>query len=245
MTHSDDNGLVLPPRLATTHVVICPLGKNDAERAPSIEAAEKLAVELRNLPRDEFFGYEALGVTIDRAFDKSPGFRYAEHELRGVPVRVEIGPKDIAKNACAVARRDTPGKEGKQFDIPLTDAAAHITQLLRDIQSNLYDRALKFRESTMRTANSYDELKAMVQQPGFVWAHWDGSRETENQIQTETQATIRVIPFDGPTEAGVCVVTGKPSAKRVVFARAYLERDFPSPPPPAAGFYFISLGFGA
>ena len=221
MTHSDDNGLVLPPRLATTHVAICPLGKNDAERAPSIEAAEKLAAELRNLPRDEFFGYEAIGVTVDKTFDKMPGFRYAEHELRGIPVRVEIGPKDIAKSACAVARRDTPGKEGKQFDIPLNGATTHITQLLRDIQSNLYNRALQFRESTMKTANSYDELKSMVQQPGFVWAHWDGTRETEDKIQSETQATIRVVPFDGPTEPGACVVTGAPSAKRVVFARAY------------------------
>ncbi len=221
MTHSDDNGLVLPPRLATTHVVICPLGKNDAERAPSITAAEKLAAELRDLPRDAFFQYDAVGVTIDKNFDKMPGFRYAEHELRGIPVRVEIGPKDLAKSACAVARRDTPGKEGKQFDIPLAGAAAHINQLLRDIQSNLYARALKHRESTTRTANTYAEFKELIEGPGFVMAHWDGTRETEDRVQAETQATIRCIPADGPTGPGECVVTGKPSQQRVAFARAY------------------------
>src|SRR5579883_960997 len=119
MTHSDDNGLIVPPRLAPTHVVIVPLGKNDAERGPSIAAAETLATELRGLPRDDFFGYEPINVKIDTMFDKQPGFRYAEYEVRGVPVRVEIGPKDIEKSACAVARRDVPGKEGKQFGVPL------------------------------------------------------------------------------------------------------------------------------
>src|SRR5579872_5692507 len=134
MTHSDDNGLVIPPRLAPLHVVICPLGRNDTERKPSIEAAEKLAKELRDLPRNEFFGYEPIVVKIDTMFDKQPGFRYSEYEIRGVPVRVEIGPKDIEKTACAVARRDVPGKEGKVFGIPLTGAAVHIEQLLRNIQ---------------------------------------------------------------------------------------------------------------
>ena len=221
MTHSDDNGLVLPPRLATTHVVIVPLGRNEAERGPSIAAAEKLAAELRGLPRDEFFGYEAVGVSIDKNFDKMPGFRYAEHELRGIPVRVEIGPKDIAKDACAVARRDTPGKEGKQFDIPLAGAAAHVNTLLRTIQANLFARARAYRDATTRTADSYDQFKEMIEQPGFVYAHWDGTRETEDRVQEETKATIRCLPVDGPTEPGVCMVTGRPSAKRVVFARAY------------------------
>ncbi len=221
MTHSDDNGLVLPPRMATTHVVIMPLGKNDAERAPGIAAAEKLAAELKALPRDAFFGYEAIGVTIDKTFDKMPGYRYAEYELRGVPVRVEIGPKDLAKDACAVARRDIPGRDGKQFDIPLSGAAGHINTLLRTIQKSLFDKAKAFRDGTMRTATSYDEFKRMIEEPGFVWAHWDGTQATEDRIQTETKATIRVIPFDGPTEPGACMVTGKPSERAVVFARAY------------------------
>jgi prolyl-tRNA synthetase len=232
MTHSDDNGLVVPPRLAPTHVVIVPLGKNDAERTPSIAAAEKLAAELRSLPRDEFFGYEPIGVKIDTLFDKQPGFRYAEHELRGVPVRVEIGPKDIEKQACAVARRDVPGKEGKQFGVPLAGAANHIAKLLRDIQGAIYDRAKAFRDSRTVTAKTLDEFRdlfppreegdeAGAEPLKFVYAHWDGTRETEDLVQREYKATIRCLPFDGPAEPGTCIFTGKPSERRVVFARAY------------------------
>jgi prolyl-tRNA synthetase len=231
MTHSDDNGLVIPPRLAPTHVVVVPLGRNDAERGPSVAAAEKLAAELRALPRDEFFGYEPIGVKIDTLFDKQPGFRYAEHEVRGVPVRVEIGPKDIEKSACAVARRDVPGKEGKQFGVPLAGAAGHINQLLRDIQTALYGRAKKYRDACTVTANTLDEFKAFFpvekDEGGaagalkFVYAHWDGTRETEDRVQAEFKATIRCLPFDGPPDAGACLFTGKPSARRVVFARAY------------------------
>jgi prolyl-tRNA synthetase len=221
MTHSDDNGLVVPPRLAPLHVVICPLGKNDAERKPCIEAAEKLAAELRALPREEFFSYEPISVKLDLMFDKQPGFRYAEHELRGVPVRVEIGPKDLEKQACAVARRDVPGKEGKQFGIALTGAAAHIQQLLYAIQQNLYDRAKKYRDEGIKTANNYAEFKELIELGGFVWGHWDGTRESEDKVQEETKATIRCLPFDGPTEPGVCMISGKPSPKMVLFARAY------------------------
>jgi prolyl-tRNA synthetase len=231
MTHSDDNGLVVPPRLAPLHVVICPLGKNDAERGPSIAAAEKLAKELRELPRDDFFSYDPISVKIDTMFDKQPGFRYAEYEVRGTPVRVEIGPKDIEKSACAVARRDVPGKEGKQFGVPLAGAADHIAKLLRDIQQALYDRAKKFRDERIVTANTLDEFKALFpvekdDEAGgaplkFVYAHWDGTRETEDRVQKEYKATIRCLPFDGPQEAGKCIFTGKDSERRVVFARAY------------------------
>jgi prolyl-tRNA synthetase len=232
MTHSDDNGLVIPPRLAPTHVVIVPLGKNDAERGPSIAAAEKLAAELRGLARDEFFGYEPISVKIDTMFDKQPGFRYAEHEVRGVPVRVEIGPKDIEKSACAVARRDVPGKEGKQFGVPLTGAAEHVAKLLRDIQKSLFDRAKKFRDERIVTANTLEEFQALFPQRKeedeagaeplkFVYAHWDGTRATEDRVQAVYKATIRVLPFDGSQEPGKCVFTGRPSARRVVFARAY------------------------
>jgi len=221
MTHSDDNGLVLPPRLAPIHVVICPLGKNDAERTPSVAAAEKLAVAIRALPRDDFFGYQPLNVEIDIDFQHMPGYRFAEWELRGVPVRVEIGPKDIEKQACVVARRDIPGKEGKTFGVALEGAAAHIEKTLRAIQANLFDRAKKFRDANLRSADSYDQFKQMIEEPGFIWAHWDGTRETEDKIAEETKATIRCIPFDRPKEEGTCMVTGKPSAGRVVFARAY------------------------
>jgi prolyl-tRNA synthetase len=221
MTHSDDNGLVVPPRLAPTHVVICPLGKSEAERGPSIAAAEKLAAELRALPREEFFGYEPIAVKVDTMFEKQPGFRYAEYELRGVPVRVEIGPKDIEKNACAVARRDVPGKEGKQFGIPLAGAAGHIRQLLLDIQKNLFERARQYRDANTRSVDTYDQFKEEIEKGGFLWAHWDGTRETEDKIQAETKATIRCIPFNRPKEEGKCMVTGNASAGRVVFARAY------------------------
>lgn len=221
MTHSDDNGLVVPPRLAPTHVVICPLGKGEAERAPCLAAAEKLAAALRAMPREAFYGYQPLNVKIDNDMKNMPGHRFAEWELHGVPIRVEIGPKDIEKNACVLARRDVPGKEGKTMGVPLDDAPRRIDALLREIQKNLFDRAKACRDAHVRTANSYAEFQQMIDQPGFIWAHWDGTRETEDRIQEETKATIRCIPFDGPTEPGACMVTGKPSARRVVFARAY------------------------
>jgi prolyl-tRNA synthetase len=221
MSHSDDNGLVTPPRLAPTHVVICPLGKNDAERAPSIEAAQKLAESLRNLPRDDFYNYQPLNVKVDADFQHMPGYRFAEWELRGVPVRVELGPKDLEKQACVVARRDIPGKEGKTMGVPLSGAAAFIDKTLREIQANLFHRAKTFRDSHLRSADSYDQFKQLIEEPGFIWAHWDGTRETEDKIAEETKATIRCIPFDRPKDEGRCMVTGKPSAGRVVFARSY------------------------
>ena len=233
MTHSDDNGLVIPPRLAPLHVVICPLGKNEAERTPSIAVAEKLAAELKAIPRNEFFSYEPISVKLDLNFDKQPGYRFAEHEVRGVPVRVEIGPKDIEKGACVVARRDVPGKEGKQFGIPLEGAAAHIDALLRDIQKTLFDRAKAMRDSRSVTANTLEEFQQFFPIKGdgeadtdlgslkFVSAHWDGTRETEDHVQQTYKATIRVVPNDGDPTPGTCPFTGKPSARRVVFARAY------------------------
>ena len=234
MTHSDDNGLVVPPRLAPTHVVICPLGRNEAERAPALAVAENLAAELRALPRDEFFGWEPIGVKIDNDMKNSPGHRFAEHELRGVPVRVEVGPKDIEKSACVVARRDVPGKEGKQFGVPLAGAAAHIDKLLRDIQQALFDRAKRNLDSRTVSVDTLAEFQALFPVKGggdeedadltslrFVSAYWDGTRETEDRVQKEYKSTIRCLPNTGPTEPGTCIFTGKPSARRVVFARAY------------------------
>jgi len=222
MTHSDDNGLVVPPRLAPVHVVIVPLGKNDADRKPAIEAAEKLAAELRDLPRDDFYGYDPLIVKIDQAYDKAPGFRFTEHEVRGVPVRVELGPKDLEKQACVVARRDVPGKEGKQMGVPLAGAAAHIDKLLRDMQRSLFDRAKAYRDKCTFEVNSWDEFKQKIEDPGgFLWAHWDGTRDTEDKIAADTKATIRCIPFNRPKESGKCILTGQPSEGRVVFAKAY------------------------
>src|SRR5262249_11832037 len=139
----------------------------------------------------------------------------------GVPVRVEIGPKDLEKSACAVARRDVPGKEGKQFGIPLAGAAAHISQLLRDIQKALFDRAKKYRDERTREIDSYEEFLKEIENGGCSRGNWDGTRETEDRLQQEARATIRCIPFDGKVEPGKCLVTGKPSARRVVVARAY------------------------
>src|SRR6516162_7347488 len=161
MTHSDDQGLIVPPRLAPVHVVIVPIGRKEDERKKVMEACEKLTASLRELPREEFFGYEPISVHIDRDFDKSPGFRFNEWELRGVPVRVELGPKDLQKNACVLARRDRPGKEFKEMGIPLAAAPARIAELLRTMQADLFECARRFREDNSFEVNTYDEFKRM------------------------------------------------------------------------------------
>ncbi len=220
MTHSDDQGLIVPPRLAPIHVAIVPIGKTDEERDQTVQAAERLAQALRDLPRESFFDYEPLIVRVDKDFQHMPGFRFAEWELKGVPVRVELGPKDLAQNACVLARRDM-GKEGKQLGVPLTEAPARIVTMLKEIQSSLFAKARAFRDRSIHQANSYDEFKKKIEDGGFVMAHWDGTRETEDRIQEETKATIRCIPFDRVKEAGQCMVTGRSSEGRVAFARAY------------------------
>jgi prolyl-tRNA synthetase len=220
MTHSDDQGLIVPPRLAATHVVIVPIGKSDEDRAGTVAAAEKLATALRDLPREEFFGYDPVTVTVDKDFKNQPGFRFNEWELRGVPVRVELGPKDLAQSACVVARRDK-GKEGKQLGVPLAEAPSRIVATLKQMQKDLFDKAKACRDGWTSEVNSYDEFKEKIESGGFLLAHWDGTRETEDLIQQETKATIRCIPFGRKKEAGKCMVTGAPSEGRVVFARAY------------------------
>jgi prolyl-tRNA synthetase len=222
MTHSDDQGLVAPPRLAPIHVVIVPIGRKDEEKTAVLQAADKLAAAIRDLPRDEFFGYEPLTVKVDRDFDKTPGFRFNEWELRGIPLRVELGPKDLAANACVLARRDQPGKEGKETGVPLAGAPARIAAMLRAMQADLFERARKFRDANSFEVNSYDGFKQKLEEPGgFLWAHWDGTRETEDHIAAETKATIRCIPYNRPKETGKCILTGRPSEGRVVFAKAY------------------------
>jgi prolyl-tRNA synthetase len=222
MTHSDDQGLIVPPRLAPVHIVIVPIGRKEEERTAVLEACDRLAAALRDLPREDFFGYEPLVVKIDRDFEKSPGFRFNEWELRGVPVRVELGPKDLERNACVLARRDLPGKDSKVMGVSLAAAPGRIVEMLKQMQVELFERARKFRDANSFEVNSYEEFKQEVEEPGgFLWAHWDGTRETEDRIAAETKATIRCIPFDRKKEAGKCMVTGKPSEGRVVFARAY------------------------
>jgi prolyl-tRNA synthetase len=222
MTHSDDQGLVVPPRLAPIHVVIVPIFRKEEEKRATLDAANKLAAALRCQPMGEWLNYDPLGVKVDDRDQYQPGYKFNEWELKGVPIRVELGPKDLAQGACVLARRDLPGKESKQFGVPLAEAPDRIVQKLRDMQADLLARARGFRDENTFEVNSYDEFKRKIEEPGgFLLAHWDGTRETEDRIAAETKATIRCIPFGRKKEPGKCVLTGKPSEGRVVFARAY------------------------
>jgi prolyl-tRNA synthetase len=222
MTHSDDQGLVVPPRLAPLHAVIVPIFKTPQERSAVLEAAQKLAAEVRELPLREWLNYEPVTVKVDDRDQYQPGFKFNEWELKGVPVRVELGPKDIAKGGCVLARRDLPGKEAKEMNVPLAGAAARIAQMLREMQQALFEKARAYRDANTFEVNSYDEFKQKIEEPGgFLLAHWDGTRETEDRVAAETKATIRCIPFTRKEEPGRCMVTGRPSAGRVAFARAY------------------------
>jgi len=222
MTHSDDQGLVLPPRLAPIHAVIVPIYKSDAERSAVLEAANKLAQSIKDLPLREWLNYEPVTVRVDDREQYQPGFKFNEWELKGVPVRVELGPKDLAKGACVLARRDLPGKEAKEMGVPLAQAAKRIGEMLKAMQTALFERARKFRDENTHEIDSYEEFKKRIEEPGgFFLAHWDGTRETEDRIAAETKATIRCIPFNSKKQAGKCMVTGQPSKERVVFAKAY------------------------
>lgn len=207
MTHSDDAGLVVPPKLAPHHVVIIIIGKTPEERAPVKAKAEALAADLKKA---------GVRVIVDDDESKGPGFKYAEYELRGVCLRVELGPKDLEKGQCVIARRDT---REKVFE-PLDSAVAKAQALLDQMQKDLFAKAKAFRDANTFEVNSYDELKAKAD-AGFLLAHWDGTPETEARIKEETGLTTRNRPFDLKQEPGSCVVTGKPSAGRIVFAKAY------------------------
>jgi prolyl-tRNA synthetase len=222
MTHSDDQGLVLPPRLAPIHAVIVPIYKTPEERTAVVAAANALADAVRNLPRSPWNNYDSLVVKVDAREQFAPGYKFNEWESKGVPVRVELGPRDLAQKSCVLARRDIPGKEAKIMGVPLDAAPARIQELLLVIQRDLLERARAFRQAGTYEVNTYDEFKKKLEEPGgFLWAHWDGTRKTEDRIAEETKATIRCIPFDGPVEPGRCIVTGNPSARRVIFAKAY------------------------
>ena len=208
MTHSDDNGLVLPPHLAPIQVVIVPIYKNE-EQLNLIN--EKVAGIVSSL--------KALGVSVkyDNADNKRPGFKFADYELKGVPVRLVMGARDLENNTMEVMRRDTLEKETVSCD----GIEAYVKNLLEEIQANIYQKALDYRTSHTITVDSYDEFKEKIEEGGFILAHWDGTTETEEKIKEETKATIRCIPLDGDKTPGKCMVTGKPSACRVIFARAY------------------------
>ena len=222
MTHSDDQGLVLPPRLAPVHVAIVPIYKKPEEKEAVIKACHQLAEGVRAQPLGDWLNYDPISVKVDDRDQYQPGYKFAEWEVKGVPVRVELGPKDLEKNACVVARRDCPGKEGKEMGVPLDKAPARIIEILKAMQQELFDRAKAYRDANTFEVNSYADFKKQIEEPGgFLWAHWDGTKETETKIAEETKATIRCIPFDRKAEPGVCMVTGKPSAGRVVFAKSY------------------------
>lgn len=166
-------------------------------------------------------GHNALG-SDEPHFTQSAGSRFIDWEIKGVPIRIELGPRDLAQQACVMARRDFPGKDGKIAGVPLAEAPTKIITLLKEIQKNLFERARDFLDANSFKVNSYDEFKQKIEDPGgFLWAHWDGTRETEDRIQQETKATIRCIPFKREKERGQCMVTGLPSEGRVVFAKAY------------------------
>ena len=208
MAHSDNNGLVLPPALAPFQVVIVPIYKGDDQLAMINEKADALVKELK-----------ALGVSVkyDNADNKKPGWKFAEYELKGVPVRVTLGARDLENGMVEIMRRDKLEKTSVAYE----GVAGYIKELLNDIQSNIFQKALDYRASVTREVNSYEEFKEEIEKGGFISAHWDGTPETEELIKQETKATIRCIPLDGDTTPGVCMVTGKPSARRVLFARAY------------------------
>ncbi len=209
MAHSDDQGLIMPPKIAPIQVVIVPIYKGE-ESKPIVDAkANGIIAELK-----------ALGIKVkyDNSDNARPGWKFAEYELKGVPVRIAMGLRDIENNVVEVARRDTKEKNA----MPLDGLAQNIVTLLDDIQQNIYNKALAFRNDRITPANSWDEfVKLLDEKGGFIAAHWDGTPETEEEIKQKTKATIRCIPLNNKQEDGVCILSGKPSKERVLFARAY------------------------
>lgn len=209
MAHSDDNGLILPPKLAPLHVVIVPIHKNE-EQLKNISA--KAEILKKRLER------KGLSVKFDADDTQKPGWKFAEYELKGVPVRLAMGPRDLENSTVEVARRDTLEKKV----VPFEEMEEYVVHLLDDIQQNIYDRALQFREKNTYHVNSWDEFREVMESKGgFAYAHWDGTSETEAKIKEETKATIRCIPMENYQETGKCIYSGKPSKQRVLFAVAY------------------------
>ena len=209
MTHSDDKGLVLPPNLAPLQVVIVPIYKGDGQKNEVLNHAKKLYEDLNAA---------GIRVKLDDRDTHTPGYKFNDYELKGVPIRLGIGPKDIEKGTVELARRDNLTKSF----IPQDDLASHVKNLLSEIQSNLFDRALAFRDSHITVCDSYTDFKKVLDSKGgFISAHWDGTEETEMKIKQETKATIRCIPIDTEKEEGKCIYSGNPSSQRVLFAKAY------------------------
>ncbi|MBO5977700.1 MAG: proline--tRNA ligase [Bacteroidales bacterium] len=208
MTHSDDNGLVLPPKLAPDQVVIVPIYKNEEQRTQLAEKAEQIMAELKAL---------GIRVKFDNNDTKKPGWKFAEYELKGVPVRLAMGMRDLENGTIEIARRDTLTKETREMQ----GLGLYIKDLLDEIQANMLAKAKAARDSRIYEVDSYEEFKARIEDGGFFLCHWDGTSETEERIKEETKATIRCVPLEGDKTPGKCMVTGKPSAQRVIIAKAY------------------------
>jgi prolyl-tRNA synthetase len=210
MAHSDDDGLVLPPTVAPYQVVIVPLGNKPEEKEAVAKAVKNLEAHLKDA---------GIRVKVDDDDSKRPGWKFAEWELKGVPVRIVLGARDLENKVMEIARRDLKTKES----VPMEGSLTYIQKLLADIQKSLFEKARTHREANFKEVNDYETFKQIIDsdQGGFVFAHWDGTTETANLIKEETKATIRCIPLDGKQEAGVCVYSGKPSKQRVIFAKAY------------------------
>ena len=209
MAHSDDDGLVLPPRIAPLQVVIVPIYKGDEQKQQIDLKVKEIIQQLKS---------NSISVKYDDSDNNRPGWKFAEYEMKGVPVRIAIGARDLQNNVAEVARRDTKEKQSVSLD----GITNHIKQLLEDIQQNLYSRALKYREDNTTKADTWAEFEKLLDEKGgFISAHWDGTAETEDAIKDKTKATIRCIPLKNEKEEGKCILTGKPSSQRVLFARAY------------------------
>jgi prolyl-tRNA synthetase len=208
MTHSDDEGLVVPPKLAPLQVVAVPIYRSDEEKASIVAKFEEWAVLLKA---------KGISFKIDDDDNRRPGWKFAEYEVKGVPVRLALGPRDMANNVVEVARRDTKEK----MLVSMEGIENFIENLLHDIQTSLFNKALAHREANTRTVETYEEFKVEIEKGGFILAHWDGTSETESKVKEETQATIRCIALDQVQEEGKCMVTGNPSSGRVIFAKAY------------------------
>ena len=208
MTHSDDNGLVIPPKLAPIQVVIVPIYKNEEGLKAISETVAPIVEEFRK---------RGISVKYDDADNRRPGFKFADYELKGVPVRLAVGQRDLEIGTVEVMRRDTLEKE----TYPIEGIVDHVVKELDDIQKCLFNRALEYRKSRTVEVDTYEDFKKKIEEGVFILAHWDGTPETEERIKEETKATIRCVPFEGDTTPGVDMITGKPSARRVLFARSY------------------------
>jgi prolyl-tRNA synthetase len=212
MTHGDDQGLIMPPRLAPTQVVIVPIWKGEEEKQAVLEAAGELHNRISKA---------GMRVELDTAEQKTPGWKFNYWELKGVPLRVEIGPRDVAQGTVVLARRDLPGKAGKQFGVPMESAAAQAAQVLEEIQAALLARATAFRDQHIHDVRSYDEMKEVIETGGWARGWWAGSTEQELVVKDETGATIRCFPFEQPLGKGNCFYTGQPAEEIALFAKAY------------------------